>query len=45
MTGYHGGKLKELADYHMDAMEDDMQISEDIHIILNHMMYNVFNRE
>ena len=45
MTGYHGGKLKELTDYHMDAMEDDMQISEDIHIILNHMMYNVFNRE
>lgn len=40
ITGYHGGKLKELADYHMDAMVDDMQISEDIHMIFDHMMYN-----
>ncbi len=45
ITGYHGGKLKELADYHMDATEDDMQISEDMHMIFNHMMYYVFNRE
>ena len=45
ITGYHGGKLKELADYHMDAMEDDMQISEDMHMIFDHMMYYVFTRE
>ena len=45
ITGYHGGKLKELADYHMDAMVDDMQISEDIHMILDHMMYYVLNHE
>ena len=45
ITGYHGGKLKEMADYHMDVMEDDMQISEDVHMIFDHMMYNVFNRE
>ena len=43
ITGYHGGKLKELADYHMDVMEDDMQISEDLHMIFDHMMYFVFN--
>ena len=36
-------KLKELADYHMDVMEDDMQISEDLHMIFDHMMYFVFN--
>ena len=45
ITGYHGGKLKKLADYHMDVMEDDMQISEDLHMILDHMMYFVLNKE
>lgn len=41
ITGYHGGRLKDLSDYHMDVMEDDMQISEDIHMIFDHMMYSV----
>lgn len=45
ITGYHGGKLKELADYHMDVMEDDMQISEDLHMIFDHMMCSVLNQE
>ena len=45
ITGYHGGKLKELADYHMDVMEDDMQISEDLHMIFDHMMFFVFYHE
>lgn len=45
ITGYHGGKLKELADYHMDVMVDDMQISEDLHMIFDHMMYFVLNQE
>lgn len=45
ITGYHGGKLKELADYHMDVMVDDMQISEDLHMIFDHMMYFVMNQE
>ena len=45
ITGYHGGKLKELADYHMDVMVDDMQISEDLHMVFDHMMYFVMNHE
>ena len=45
ITGYHGGKLKELADYHMDVMEDDMQISEDLHMVFDHMMYFVLNQK
>ena len=45
ITGYHGGKLKELADYHMDVMEDDMQISEDLHMVFDHMMYFVLNQD
>ena len=43
ITGYHGGKLKDLANYHMDVMEDDMQISEDIHMVFDHMMFYVLN--
>ncbi len=45
ITGYHGGRLKELADYHMDVMEDDMQISEDLHMIFDHLMFFVLNHE
>ena len=45
ITGYNGGQLKILADYHMDVMEDDMQISEDMHMIFDHMMYFVFNQK
>lgn len=43
ITGYDGGKLKEIADYHMDAMVDDMQISEDLHMIFDHMMFYILN--
>lgn len=45
ITGYDGGKLKKLSDYHMDAGVDDMQITEDIHMIFDHMMYYVFKLE
>lgn len=38
ITGYHGGQLKELADYHLDAEIEDMQIAEDIHMIFDHLM-------
>ena len=42
MTGYDGGKLAKLADYHLDAPVNDMQISEDIHMSFDHMMMHVF---
>ena len=42
ITGYSGGKLRELADYHMHVDIDDMQITEDIHMAFDHMMYRVF---
>lgn len=41
ITGYSGGKLKELADYHMHVNIDDMQITEDVHMAFDHMMYRV----
>lgn len=41
ITGYDGGKLRAMTDYHMDTMVDDMQVTEDIHMIFDHMMYRV----
>lgn len=42
MTGYNGGKLKELADIamHVDVMS--MQVTEDIHMIFDHMIMSIF---
>ena len=37
-TGYSGGKLKELAKHNIHVKVDNMQIVEDVHLILNHMM-------
>jgi D-sedoheptulose 7-phosphate isomerase len=42
MTGYDGGKLDKLSDYHLHAPIDDMQITEDIHMAFNHMMMQLF---
>lgn len=42
ITGYKGGKLKELADYKMHVDECDMQIDEDIHMTFDHMMMKIF---
>lgn len=43
ITGYHGGKLRELADYHLHVPVDDMQITEDFHMIFVHMMIRLFS--
>lgn len=42
ITGYTGGKLKDLADYKMHVDEMDMQIDEDIHMTFDHMMMKIF---
>lgn len=41
MTGYSGGRLDQLADYHMHVPVEDMQITEDVHMSFDHMMYRV----
>jgi len=38
LVGYSGGKLKEMADYSVHVNIDDMQIAEDIHMVLDHLM-------
>lgn len=42
MTGYSGGKLKEMANYRMHVDEMDMQIAEDLHMTFDHMMMKIF---
>ena len=42
ITGYTGGKLKEIADYKMHVDEMDMQIAEDLHMTFDHMMMKIF---
>lgn len=37
-TGYTGGKLKELTHYSINANIEDMQISEDLHMIYTHIL-------
>lgn len=43
ITGYDGGKLKFLAKYSVNANIHDMQISEDIHMILNHLCMKIIS--
>lgn len=38
LTGFQGGKLKELSDVSLHAPVQSMQITEDIHLMFNHLM-------
>ena len=42
-TGFSGGKLKEISKYSINANIDDMQISEDLHVIVMHIIYKILN--
>ena len=42
ITGFNGGKLKDISDYSVNANVNDMQISEDIHLIWVHIMMKCF---
>ncbi len=41
-TGFDGGELKKLADYSLDSNINNMQITEDIHLMLEHLMISMF---
>ena len=43
MTGYGGGAIKEFADINLNVPVDNMQISEGIHLLFNHVMTHVLN--
>lgn len=38
IVGYRGGKMKKIAHYCIHVEIDDMQIAEDLHMVLDHMM-------
>ncbi len=42
LTGYGGGRLREMADFSLHVPVEDMQITEDIHMLLDHLMMSVF---
>ncbi|MBO4373784.1 MAG: SIS domain-containing protein [Lachnospiraceae bacterium] len=41
LTGYNGGKLKDLSDLNLHADINSMQITEDIHMMFDHLMMSV----
>ena len=45
MTGFDGGKLKKMSNKSINANINDMQISEDIHLICLHILYVILSNE
>lgn len=45
LTGFDGGKLKGLSDVSLHAPVNSMQITEDIHMVFDHLMMSVFYRD
>lgn len=45
LTGYNGGKLLQMADYPIHANINDMQIVEDVHMIMCHLMASTIAKE
>ena len=41
ITGFEGGELRQVAKFSVNAKRNDMQISEDIHMILVHILMKV----
>jgi D-sedoheptulose 7-phosphate isomerase len=42
LTGYKGGKLKELSDISLHVPVMSMQVTEDIHMVFDHLMMSIF---
>jgi len=45
ITGYDGGKLAKLVDVSFNVPIDDMQITEDVHMVLDHLMMSILMRK
>lgn len=43
LSGYSGGKIKEIARYGIHVAVDNMQIVEDVHMALNHLMVYILS--
>ena len=42
LTGYTGGKLKELSDISLHADVMSMQVTEDVHMMFDHLIMSIF---
>lgn len=42
LTGYDGGKLKELSDISLHVPVNSMQVTEDIHMVFDHLIMSIF---
>lgn len=45
LTGYDGGRLKQIAEYGVHIPINDMQITEDLHMVLDHCMMKILYEE
>lgn len=45
LSGYDGGKLKQMAQYNIHIPIDDMQITEDLHMVLDHCMMKILSSD
>ena len=45
ITGYDGGKVKQMVDLAIHFPINDMQVVEDLHLILNHMTMRILKEE
>lgn len=45
MTGYDGGELKKISDISINVPIDNMQITEDMHLAVSHIMMNCLRQE
>jgi D-sedoheptulose 7-phosphate isomerase len=41
LTGYTGGKMKQISKYNVHVPVNDMQITEDLHMVLDHCMMKI----
>lgn len=45
LTGYDGGRLKDIVDICLNVPVMSMQVTEDIHMMVDHLMMSVFYKE
>jgi len=45
LTGYSGGKVKQICKHNVHVPVDDMQIAEDLHLVLDHCMMSILSKK
>ncbi|MDO9153550.1 MAG: SIS domain-containing protein [Paludibacter sp.] len=44
LTGYSGGKVKQICQHNVHIPVDDMQIAEDLHMVLDHCIMSILSK-